>query len=220
MRRPPRHISSWSWPAAGTRPSALLTARVPCRPGPSSCPTDPTTQRAALWVTPLTPLLLVSAPQPASDRSHSGNNDHSSESLTEAFPFILFACVFRAARTWRGWRIGCSFTRRESETSSSWADSASTTTGYRWRRRYSSRRCYRLLKTRDITEWSFNVQRKPYWSARQASVHLDPVNWLSVGRTGASLIKVSCGQTKLIPVPSRFFVIRFLKIMIQCVKAL
>lgn len=47
------HISSSSWPAAGTWPSAQLTVRVPCGPGPSSYHTDPTTQRAAPWVTPL-----------------------------------------------------------------------------------------------------------------------------------------------------------------------
>ena len=45
-----RHISSSSWPAVGTRPSALLTVRVLCRPSPSSCLTDLTTQRAVLWV--------------------------------------------------------------------------------------------------------------------------------------------------------------------------
>lgn len=44
-------ISSWSWPAAGTRPSARLTVWGPCGPGPSSYLTDPITQRAALWVT-------------------------------------------------------------------------------------------------------------------------------------------------------------------------
>lgn len=58
--------------------------------------------------------------------------------------FFLF--VFRMGRTWRGWRSGCSFTQGESETSSCWPDSASTTTGYQWRRRYSSRRIYSLLK--------------------------------------------------------------------------
>lgn len=52
LRCRPR-ISSWSWPAAGTRPSARLTVWVPCGPGPSSYLTDPIIQRAALWVTPL-----------------------------------------------------------------------------------------------------------------------------------------------------------------------
>lgn len=50
-RLPSRHISSWSWPAVATRPSALITARARSRPRPSSCPTDLTTQRAVLWVT-------------------------------------------------------------------------------------------------------------------------------------------------------------------------
>lgn len=47
------HISSSSWPAAGTRPSAPLTVWVPCGSGPSSYLTERITQRAALWVTPL-----------------------------------------------------------------------------------------------------------------------------------------------------------------------
>lgn len=68
--------------------------------------------------------------------------------------------LFRTARTWSGWRIGCSFTALESETSSSWPDSASTTTGYQWKRRYSSRHFYRLLEVREVIKWSFNSKKK------------------------------------------------------------
>lgn len=100
---------------------------------------------------------------------------------------MSFVRFFRTGlQTWHGWRTGCSFTRRESETSSSSLDSASITTGYRWKRRYSSRLFYRLLKIRDIIERSFNVQKKPYRSAQQASVHRPPV-----GLNGASTWKSS-----------------------------
>lgn len=56
--------------------------------------------------------------------------------------------LFRLGQTWRGWRTGYIFTPLGSETSSSWPVWASTTTGYQWKRRYSSRRFYLLLKIR------------------------------------------------------------------------
>lgn len=145
----PRHISLWSWPAVRTRPSALLTARVLCRPSPSSCPTGLTTQRAV-------PL----------------------------------------GQTWHGWRIGCSFTLPASETSSFWPDSVSTTTGYQWKRRYSSRLFYILFKIRDIIQWKKEAISVCFTGLCPCG---HTVNLLSVGLMGASLIKVSCVQTKFIP---------------------
>lgn len=76
------HISSWSWPAAGTWPSARLTAWVPCGPGPSSYLTDPITQRAALWVTPYTYICIyihIHTPQ-------TGKHDHASDYFKHFFP--------------------------------------------------------------------------------------------------------------------------------------
>lgn len=107
-------ISSSSWPAAGTWPSAQLSVRVPCGPGPSSYHTGPTTQRAAPWVTP-----------PSWHIPH-----------WKTWSRVTSACCFlRRSRTCRGWRTGCSSMWPECGTSSSWPDWASTTTGCRWRRR-------------------------------------------------------------------------------------
>lgn len=68
---PYRHISSLSWQVAGIHPSPPLTVWVLCRPGPSSCHTDPIIPKPVLWVTPLT--LHVSLPlwKPA-DTSYGG----------------------------------------------------------------------------------------------------------------------------------------------------
>lgn len=134
--RPP--ISSWSWPAAGTRLSARLTVWVPCERGPSSYLTDPITRRAALWVTPQT-----------------GTHNHPSHYFELFFPL-------RLGQTWRGWRTGCSSMWPECEISSSWRDWASTTTGCRWQRHSSSRRLYTEHNNRS-NEWSHNNQRKPCW---------------------------------------------------------
>lgn len=135
------HISSWSWPAAGTWPSARLTAWVPCGPGPSSYLTDPITQRAALWVTPL----LI----------------HPKLENMTMHQIILNIFSLRLGQTWRGWRTGCSSMWPECAISSSWLDWASTTTGYRWQRRYSSRLLY--TEHNRSSKWSHNVQRKPCW---------------------------------------------------------
>lgn len=136
-------ISSWSWPAAETRNSARLTVWVLCGSGPSSYLTDPITQRAALWDTPL----LI----PPQIRKH----DQASHYFKLFFPL-------RLGQTWRGWRTGCSSTWPECEISSSWLDWASTTTGYWWQRHSSSRLLYTEHNNRS-SEWSHNVQKKPCW---------------------------------------------------------
>lgn len=59
-------------------------------------------------------------------------------------PWMVDCLNCRTGRTWRGWRTGCTSTRLECGTWSSWLGWASTMTGCRWKRRCSSRRCYRL----------------------------------------------------------------------------
>lgn len=98
--------------------------------------------------------------------------------------FLLF---FRMGQTWRGWKTGWSSTPLECETSSSLPDSASTTTGYQWKRHCGWRHFYTLIKLTDFIEWSFNWQRKPYWCA-DVCPHGQTVNPITVGLTDALLI--------------------------------